>query len=211
MKAISAALACLTLAVALLVSSPARAGEVNCAKLGACGFGTLVGSKAGTVLISKGDRVAFIERVYRNSRTGLFTYVFTVDNAGRAELASINTLTVAGGDHFDMGDKYGVITGLTSSAYGSVAFDFNPLNLTVCFESSSVGCTDSLAKGGYFTFYVQSANGPQAGQFSVTGSDPAPSLDPTPEPRTLVFLGLALVFLTAGVPFAIRHWRTHET
>jgi hypothetical protein len=211
MKTILAGLACVTTVATLLAVRPVTAGEVNCGSVAACGFGKLVDTKTGTLTIVGGDKATFTERVYENSRTGLFTYVFTVDNLGKAELASVNTLTAASGDHFDLSDKYGVVTGLTSSAYGSVAFEFSPLSLTVCFESSAAGCTDSLAKGTHFTFYAQSANGPQAGQFLVAGSGPTASsfaLDPTPESRTLIFLAITALFLTIGIPFAVRHWRT---
>jgi hypothetical protein len=212
MKTIGSILACLIVAAALSMASPVRASEVNCASVAACGFGTLVDTKTGTLTVSKGDKVTFTERVYRNSHTGLFTYVFTVDNFGRAPLASVNTLAAAGGDHFDVSGKYGVITGATSSAYTSAAFEFDPSNLTVCFESSSAGCSDSLARGTHFTFYAQSANAPQDGQFLVTGSGPTAgsfALDPTSEPRAFVFLGITLLFLAVAIPFAVRRWRTH--
>jgi hypothetical protein len=215
MRIMRSVLGCLGgLALLALAAVPAKAGDVNCANPTSCGFGTATGyTTSGAVLTSLGgDNATFTESVYENA--GIYTYVFTISNSGNT-LASANTLGDTNGDHFASTDSYGVLTGSTTSSYSSAAFAFNPGSLTVCFDLSSSGCTDSLtnnSKHNEFTFYVQSANGPTDGTLSVTNSGPtntAFAWDPAPEPSALVLLGITVLLLAVGIPVADRRLRAH--
>jgi hypothetical protein len=214
MKMMRSVLACIGgLALLVLAATPAKAGASNCVSISSCGFGSATTyTTSGAVLTSLGgDNATFSESVYFNTSTDLYTYIFTVSNSGNT-LASANTLGLINGDHFVSTDSYGVIESSTSSAYSSAAFQFNPLSLTVCFESNSSGCLETLAKGQDFTFYVQSANGPIDGQLSVANSgptNPAFSWDPAPEPSAFVFLGITVLLLAVGIPIADRRLRAH--
>jgi hypothetical protein len=198
-----------------LTAGRALAGEDNCSNPASCGFGSVVvGTATGTLSSGHGDSASFIETVYYNSSTLLYSYVFTLDNFG-ATLASANTLTLLpSGDHFNASDSWGVVTTLTTANYLHDAFAFNPGSLTVCFDLGPTGCTDSLTKSSLhdqFTFYAQSANGPTTGSLSVadggTTTQTRNSLDPAPEPRALVFLEITVLLLAVGIPFADRRLR----
>jgi hypothetical protein len=217
MRVMRSVIGCLGgLALVALAAVPARAGDVNCANPTSCGFGSAtVFGASGALTSLAGDKATFSETVYFNSSTGIYTYEFTVANVGGNTLSSANTLTLEPGpssvDHFNPGDSYGVVTGSTSSTFGTAAFQFNPLSLTVCFESNSSGCLESLKVGQDFTFYVQSANGPTTGLVAASNSGPTnedPSWDPAPEPSAFVLLGITVLLLAAGIPIADHRLRT---
>lgn len=206
MKPMRTALTCLgVLALLVLATTPARAGDADCVSVSSCNFGLLQASQTGTLSAGSGGHSAtYMDSVYRSG--SVYTYVFTITNNNAHALDFANTFTNPGGggfgDNFNCGNgsclNYGVVTTLTTSGKNDTGFAFNSLSLQVGFTP--------LLSGQSFTFYVQ--GGPfTTGQLYAGNSgatSPSASLDPLSEPGVLTLLGSLLLVLMLGTPFASR-------
>jgi hypothetical protein len=210
-----------------LAPQPARAGEVNCtfAGRGKCGSFGKIQDLTGGFLSGKNGKedASFVETVWFDSKTDIYTYVFTIINAPKRKhfkpdsLSSADTLTLPGKDNFDLGSPYqwGVITSLTDISAKHAQFDTDTSGgtsfLNVCFDySSKKGCLNSLKPSDIFAFYVQSSEGPAAGDFQLLGSNEDSSLDPKSDPKSAsepgvpLMLASLLVVLLLAMPIRAR-------
>jgi hypothetical protein len=177
----------------------ASAGNVPCTGTPAsCGFGTPDGSASGSLSSTNHfDKATYVENVYYNSHTGVYTYVFTVLNTGVATLVSADTYNSDGYDKFDGNLNYGTMTSQSSSGEHATGFSFNPNSLTVDYSN--------LTNGKTVSFYTQSTTGPVSGDLTVSNAgptNPGSSLDPAAEPGVLALLGSLFLASMLGMPFA---------
>jgi hypothetical protein len=187
------------LAVFTLTSRSARAGDMNCATVAACSFGTAIATDMGTTT-GTGHNASYTETVYQNG--SVFTYLFTISDTTGPTLDYASTFTNSSSgsiDNFNCGNgsclNYGVINGL--STVNGTGFTFMDFSLQVGIKQ--------LGNGGTFAFYAQSGEGPTAGQIYVGDGGPTTpvgSLDPAYEPSVLTLLGSLLLLLLLGKPFA---------
>lgn len=211
MKITKSVLACLAmLAFFVLTTSSARAADVDCGgstPQPACNFGTqLVTYTLTNVPLAGGSgshSAQFSESVYKNG-SGIYTYVFAVNNLNSNFLDTLSTFANSGsGDGFSCSGLLdcGVVgLGTGGSTVNDTSFIFNAGSLVVNFGQL-------LGPNNQFEFYVQSTGAPVAGQFN-TGDKGSTLYDPswnaTPEPGVLTLLGSLLLVLLLGAPLATR-------
>lgn len=175
-----------------LGSHAALASEVNVAT--DTGFGAQVGSTLGPGAFSSLDWTATLtESVFLSG--GVYTYVFTVLNTSPigkhgSTLEELFTASNDFDDSFQSTLDYGQVTG--------AGFSTNPHDVTgFSFDDSLDVSLAGLAAGQKVTFYAQSTGSPTAGNFfaldnNVNATSPA-SLDPGPEPRSVLLFGTGLL------------------
>jgi len=182
-------------------AQPAMASDTDVANTGS--FGTLIDTLApNTNLSVTGQWAATVsEQVFLTG--GIYTYVFTIlDDAtlpGSATpsegLSEVTTARLGSPnqDNFSTLLNWGLVTGSTSSGVDDKGFTFNPSSTTTLFQS---GTGSLLPAGDQITFYLQSTIGPAAGTFGAQDGGTnafGPSLDPGPEPSSILLFGTGLL------------------
>jgi hypothetical protein len=192
-------------------AQPALASDADVASTS--GFGASVATSGpSTFSVPSNWSATLNESVFLGG--GIYTYVFTLLNAATSAvgLSSSSTATLGSPnlDNFSNLLNWGVVTGSTTSGVDDKGFTFNPNSTIVAFASgtgcsgtNAIGCTSSLLpKADQITFYLQSAFGPVPGTFgAIDGGTVAStsSLDPGPEPSTILLFGTGLLVLGALV------------
>jgi hypothetical protein len=201
MRKLMARLLCAT-AVAFLAlamaAQPALASDTDCPP-SLCTFfgGVLIAAiPSHSVGAAGGEWTgSFSEQVYLSG--GVFTYVFHLTLTALLPGESVSAISTGlGGGRFDSTLDYGVVflgglppnttppvddlTGFTFGGFGATIRSF-PSNM------DTVGNT--------YEFYAQSKAGPDIGQFNVQngGNTKIASLDPAPEPGTMLLFGTGLL------------------
>ena len=186
-------------------AQPAFAGDVDVPDT--TGFGGVVSTLSpNTNLAISGQWDATLsEQVFQNG--SVFTYVFTLANDSSSQVGlSQGTTASLGSPNLDLFStllNWGVVTSGTTAGADDRGFTFGANSTTVLLGSGCVADTCSgkeLLPTNEITFYLQSALGPGAGTFGAQDggvNDAGPSLDPGPEPSSILLFGTGILVLGA--------------
>ena len=190
-------------------AQPALASDVDVPDT--TGFGAVVSTLSPNTNLSISGQwnATLSEQVFQNG--SVFTYVFTLANDALSKVGlSQGTTASLGSPNLDLFDStllnWGVVASGTTAGADDRDFTFGPNSTTVLFGSGCVATpTDTcsgkeLLSGSEITFYLQSALGPGAGTFGAQDggvNDAGPSLDPGPEPSSILLFGTGVLVLGA--------------
>jgi len=209
MSKVAKQLLCLSALAFLALAMGAQAALAGDADVSdTTGFGlSAITSPLTFSLVTSTWSASLTENVFLNN-AGVYTYVFDITNSGTPPTVPLSLFTTAtvgppNVDNFSSLLNFGVVTGTTSvgvddgtAGCTTGGFCFGTSSLTVQPTSSSV--PGHLPPGMEFTFYVQSNSGPVPGAFTaidggISNFPPAPTLDPGPEPRSILLFGTGLL------------------
>lgn len=189
-------------------AQPALAGDVDVPDT--TGFGAVVSTLSPNTSLSVSGQwdATLSEQVFQSG--SVFTYVFTLANDALSKVGlSQGTTASLGSPNLDLFStllNWGVVTTGTTAGADDRGLTFGANSTTVlvgsgCVATPTDACSGKeLLPGNEITFYLQSALGPGAGTFGAQDggvNDAGPSLDPGPEPSSILLFGTGFFVLGA--------------